>query len=64
MTIMKNLYKNKKNGMFFGVCAGLSDALGIDVTVLRFATIFGTIFTGSLIFWIYLLLALLLPNKE
>ena len=60
---MKSLYKNKKDRMLFGVCAGLSDATGIDVTILRFATIFGNIFTGSLIFWVYLLLALILPNK-
>jgi len=61
---MKQLYKNKANGMFLGVCSGLSDCLGIDVTVLRLITIVGTIFTGTLIFWIYLLLALLLPNKK
>lgn len=50
--------------MLFGVCAGLSDATGIDVTILRLLVIFGTIFTGSLIFWIYLLLGIILPNKN
>lgn len=61
---MSKLTKNKKNGMIFGVCAGLSDATGIDVTIVRLATLFGAIFTGSLIFWIYLLLGIVLPRKE
>ena len=61
---MSKLYKDRKNGMFFGVCAGLSEATGIDVTILRLLTVVGAIFTGSLIFWIYLLLGILLPQKQ
>ena len=60
---MKKLYKNKEDGRFFGVCAGIADSTGIDVTILRFATIAGAIFTGSIIFWVYLLLGILLPKK-
>jgi len=61
---MSRLYKDRKNGMFFGVCAGLSETIGIDVTILRLLTVVGAIFTGSLIFWIYLLLGILLPQKQ
>ena len=61
---MSRLFKDKKNGMFFGVCAGLSETTGIDVTILRLLTVVGAIFTGSLIFWIYLLLGILLPQKQ
>ena len=64
MNIMQKLYKNRSNGIFLGVCSGLSQSLGIDVTILRLLVIFGTIFTGSLIFWIYLLLGFILPNKN
>jgi phage shock protein PspC (stress-responsive transcriptional regulator) len=58
------LYKNKSNKVLFGVCSGLADVLGIDVTIVRILTILGTIVTGSLILWIYILLGLLLPNKN
>jgi len=61
---MSNLLKNKKDGMIFGVCAGLSDYNGIDVTIIRLLTVFGAIASGSIIFWVYLLLGILLPKKE
>lgn len=60
----KKIYKDTDNKMIFGVCAGLSDMTGIDVTVIRLATVLGAIFTGSLIFWIYLLLGVVLPRKS
>ena len=60
---MSKLFKNKQKGMIFGVCAGLSDFTGIDISIVRLLTVFGAIATGSVIFWIYLLLAILLPLK-
>lgn len=60
---MNKLVKNKEKGMIFGVCAGLSDYTGIDVTLIRLATVIGSIMSGSIVFWIYLLLGILLPNK-
>ena len=61
---MSKLYKNKQKGMIFGVCAGLSESTGIDVTIIRLAIILGSVFTGSLLLWIYILLGVLLPTKE
>lgn len=61
---MSKLQKNKKAGMLFGVCAGLADYTGIDVTILRLATVFGAVVSGSIIFWLYLLLGILLPSKQ
>ena len=60
----KVLFKNKEDGMIFGVCAGLSDATGIDVSLVRIATFIGAIATGSIVFWLYLLLAIFLPKKD
>lgn len=60
---MSKLYKTKPK-MIFGVCAGLAEATGIDVSIIRLATVLGTIFSGSILLWIYLLLAILLPTKE
>lgn len=61
---MSKLHKNKKAGMLFGVCAGLSEYTGIDVSIIRLATVVGTIASGSIVFWVYLLLGILLPSKE
>lgn len=60
---MSKLFKNKDKGMIFGVCAGLSDFTGIDISIVRLLTVFAAISTASGIFWIYLLLAILLPLK-
>ncbi len=35
MTEEKKLYRNKQEGKIFGVCAGLADYFGIDVTLIR-----------------------------
>jgi len=61
---MKNLYKDQYNRVLFGVCSGLSDYTSIDVSLLRILFIIGTLFSGTLLFWIYLLLAIVLPNKD
>jgi len=60
----KILFKNKEDGMIFGVCAGLSDATGIDVSLVRIATVIGVIASASIVFWLYLLLAIFLPKKD
>lgn len=52
-----------RNGSLLGVCCGLSKYTGIDVTIIRLLFIFGAIFTGSILFWIYLILALLMPSE-
>lgn len=59
-----NLYKNKNNKIIFGVCSGLAENLNIDVSLIRIALIVGIVFSGSLLFWVYLILGIILPNKE
>jgi len=60
---MARLAKNRYKKMFFGVCAGLADWLNTDATFLRLIFVIGTFLTGSLLFWIYLLLAVILPPE-
>jgi phage shock protein C len=60
---MSKLYKSK-NKTLFGVCGGIAKWLNLDVSLVRILFVLGTIFTGSLVFWIYILLALVLPNEE
>lgn len=53
-----------KNKTFFGVCGGIGQYLNIDPSIVRILFILGTIATGSLLFWVYILLAAVLPNEE
>ena len=60
---MQQLYKSK-NKTLFGVCAGLAKYSGLNVSIVRVAFLLGAIFTGSIIFWLYILLAIIFPNEE
>jgi phage shock protein C len=61
---MSKFHKSNKNRTFLGVCGGLSESTGIDVSLIRIGFILGTIFSGSILLWIYLLLALVLPTED
>jgi phage shock protein PspC (stress-responsive transcriptional regulator) len=54
------LANDKKLG---GVCAGLARYFGIDVSIMRVAYLILTILTGSLLFWLYLILWIVLPQE-
>lgn len=60
---MSSLVKSK-NKSLFGVCGGIAKWLNLDVSLVRIFFVLGAIFTGSLVFWAYILLALVLPNEE
>ncbi len=40
------LYKDPREGRIMGVCAGLSDYFGINLTAVRLLVFFGTLFSG------------------
>ena len=61
---MNRLTKSSKDKMIFGVCGGLSDWTGIDSSIIRIGFVLGSIFSGSLLFWIYLLLGIILPTQD
>jgi phage shock protein C len=60
---MSKLTKNRYNKVLFGVCSGLADWLNTDATLVRLAFVVGAFLTGSLLLWIYLLLAIILPSE-
>lgn len=60
---MSKLTKSQTNKMLFGVCGGIAEYSGIDASLLRVLWIVGTIFSGSILFWLYLLLGLILPKE-
>jgi phage shock protein C len=59
-----SLSKSRSNRVFLGVCGGLAESTGIDAPIIRLGFILGTIFTGSILFWIYLVLGLILPSRD
>lgn len=62
--MMNKLTKNSKDKMIFGVCGGLANWTGIDSSLIRFGFVLGAIFSGTILFWIYLLLGIVLPIDE
>jgi len=58
---MKKLHISEKNKMIFGVCEGLSESTGIDVSVIRLVCIISIFFGGTGIL-IYLILFAILPK--
>jgi phage shock protein C len=57
-------YLDKRNGKFMGVCAGITDYTGIDVTFVRVGVVLLTVFaTGGLGLVAYLALGLIASDK-
>lgn len=48
-------YLDKRNAKLMGVCAGIADYTGIDVTWVRVATVLGTIFGSGVLLVAYLI---------
>lgn len=51
------------DSMVSGVCLGLSDYFGIDVTILRFIWVIAILFYGVGLLP-YIILAIIMPNKD
>jgi phage shock protein C len=59
----KRLTRNTDDKMIGGVCSGVADYLGVDVTLVRLLTVVGAIFgLGSLVI-AYLVAWILLPER-
>ena len=60
---MKRVYKDPENGKICGVCAGLAEYFGIDVSLVR--VIWAVLaFTGGFGAIPYLICAVILPPKN
>jgi len=60
----KQLYRSKKDRMIAGVCGGLGEYFDIDPTVIRLIFVFGSILTGSGLFWAYLVMMFVVPEEK
>ena len=59
---MKKLYKSNVDKKIDGVCGGIAEYFGIDVTLVRLVFAISVIFGGTGI-WAYLVCALIMPAK-
>lgn len=56
-------YRDKRNGKMFGVCAGIADYTGFDVTLIRICFIAAMFMSGFSILPIYFIAAMVAPDK-
>jgi len=61
--LINRLYRDKQRGVIFGVCAGLADYFGFDLTAMRVLTVIGALFAFPIVCASYLVLGLMLPSK-
>jgi phage shock protein C len=59
----RRLYKDSRNKLVSGVCAGIADYFGFDVTITRLVVVAGLVFFMPPTLIAYVLLAVLLPVK-
>ena len=56
-------YLDKQNGKFLGVCAGIADYTGVDVTLVRIGTVLLTILGSGMTIIAYFAAGWIAPNK-
>ena len=61
---MNRLYRNRRQGMIFGVCAGLAEYFGVDATIVRVLVVIGAMVFTPMFVLAYLALGFLLPVKS
>lgn len=59
----KRFYLDKRNGMLAGVCSGIADYTGWDRTLIRIATVLGTILAWGGLILVYILFAWIADAK-
>jgi phage shock protein C len=56
-------YRDKRKGRWLGICAGIADYTGIDVTVVRIATVLLTVLGSGATILVYMVAAMISPVK-
>jgi phage shock protein C len=56
-------YRDKRHGKFLGVCAGIADYTGIDVTLVRVLMVAAVIMGSGAPLLLYLIVAFMVPDK-
>ena len=58
----KKLYRSKTERQVGGICGGLAEYFNIDPTVMRIIFVAGFFLTGTLAFWAYLFMWIIVPE--
>ena len=56
-------YRDKRNGKLFGVCAGIADYTGFDVSLVRVCFLATVFMSGGSVLPFYVIAAMVTPNK-
>jgi phage shock protein C len=56
-------YLDKQNGKWLGVCAGISDYTGVDVTIIRIGFVLATVLGQGMPLLAYWIIAWIAPKK-
>ncbi|HET9355776.1 MAG TPA: envelope stress response membrane protein PspC [Sphingomicrobium sp.] len=56
-------YRNKRDGKVLGVCAGIADYTGIDVTMVRLMFLFSLFISGGSILPVYFIAGFMAPDR-
>jgi phage shock protein PspC (stress-responsive transcriptional regulator) len=59
----QKLYRSKTDRKIWGVCGGLAKYFNIDPTIIRVIAV-ASLFVGSLGFWIYIIMAIVVPVED
>lgn len=59
MANIRKFHLDKHDGKWLGVCAGIADYTGLNVTLVRIVTVLGTILGTGFLLLIYLIVALI-----
>jgi phage shock protein PspC (stress-responsive transcriptional regulator) len=61
--MVKKLYRSRTDRKLWGVCGGLAKYFNIDPTIVRIIAV-ASLIVGSLGFWIYIIMALVVPVES
>lgn len=56
-------YRNKRDGKFMGVCAGIADYTGVDVSMVRLMFLAGLFMSGGSILPVYFIAGFIAPDR-
>jgi len=62
MATSKKLYRSKKDKMLAGVCAGVAEYFGTDISIIRLVWVLATIFTAFCGLIAYIIAAIIIPE--
>ena len=59
----KRLYRSRADRKLWGVCGGLARYFNIDPTLVRILFV-ASLFVGTLGFWVYIIMAIVVPLES